>query len=145
VGGSSRLRLGNLSEEGWAEVAWTLLGLDIGVEAGLGSVMDAEMLAGGGLAARCLRVLIEVPQEDPGEAVAAATAIDRALEGAGISIPRLHHGEGPATWAVLEAAIREGRDIRVGLEDTLVLPDGRPALGNEELVRGAMTLARGAE
>ena len=49
--------------------------------------------------------------------------------------------EGVATWAVLRAAINLGRDIRVGLEDTVVLPDGRPASGNRELVETAVRLA----
>jgi len=45
-----------------------------------------------------------------------------------------------ATWPVLRAALRLGRDIRVGLEDTVVLPDGRPASGNRELVEAAVRL-----
>lgn len=44
----------------------------------------------------------------------------------------------------LAAAVRAGRDIRVGLEDTLVLPDGRPASGNAELVGAAAALLRTA-
>jgi uncharacterized protein (DUF849 family) len=46
-----------------------------------------------------------------------------------------------ATWAVLRTAIKLGRDIRVGLEDTTVLPDGRLASGNAELVEAAVRLA----
>ncbi len=41
----------------------------------------------------------------------------------------------------LSAAIRLGRDIRVGLEDTTVLPDGRVAGGNGALVEAAGRLA----
>jgi uncharacterized protein (DUF849 family) len=41
---------------------------------------------------------------------------------------------------MLRAAIRLGRDIRVGLEDTTVLPDGRSASGNGELVEAAVSL-----
>jgi uncharacterized protein (DUF849 family) len=55
--------------------------------------------------------------------------------------PRLHHGYGVATWPVLRAALRLGRDIRVGLEDTVVLEDGRLASGNRELVQAAARLA----
>jgi uncharacterized protein (DUF849 family) len=47
---------------------------------------------------------------------------------------------GAATWAVLRAAVARGRDIRVGLEDTTVLPDGRAANGNRELVEAAVAL-----
>ena len=39
------------------------------------------------------------------------------------------------------SAIRLGRDIRVGLEDTTVLADGRVASGNGELVEAAVRLA----
>ena len=46
-----------------------------------------------------------------------------------------------ATWPVLRAALRLGRDIRVGLEDTVVLEDGRLASGNRELVQAATRLA----
>jgi uncharacterized protein (DUF849 family) len=45
------------------------------------------------------------------------------------------------TWAVLRRAIAAGHDIRVGLEDTLVLDDGSPAAGNAELVAAAVALA----
>jgi uncharacterized protein (DUF849 family) len=55
----------------------------------------------------------------------------------------VHHGYNIATWAVLEAAVKRGRDLRVGLEDTLVLPDGRPAAHNGELVAAAVRLAAG--
>lgn len=41
---------------------------------------------------------------------------------------------------MLRAALRLGRDIRVGLEDTVVLEDGRPASGNRELIQAATRL-----
>ena len=42
---------------------------------------------------------------------------------------------------MIRAALRLGRDIRVGLEDTTVLPDGSTAAGNGELVAAAARLA----
>jgi uncharacterized protein (DUF849 family) len=45
---------------------------------------------------------------------------------------------------VMRAAVANGQDIRVGLEDTTVLPDGSVATGNGELVAAAVQLARGA-
>jgi len=45
-----------------------------------------------------------------------------------------------ATWPVLRAAIRLGRDIRVGLEDPADLDDSRPATGNRQLVQAAARL-----
>ena len=44
---------------------------------------------------------------------------------------------------MLEAAITAGHDIRVGLEDTLVLPDGNRARDNAELVAAAAAMAAG--
>jgi hypothetical protein len=95
---------------------------------------------GSPLADRCLRVLVEATQEDPAAATATALAIDAVLDRARAGRPRLHHGEGLGTWAVLDAALRRGHDIRIGLEDTLQRPDGQPARGNAELVELAVAL-----
>jgi uncharacterized protein (DUF849 family) len=131
----------NLSEEGAGEVCAMLDRRGIGIEAGLSSVDDARRLAGMGIADRCLRLLVEIEEEIDGQAAtASAEAIDRELDQAGVGRPRLHHGFGVATWAVLEAAVSRGRDIRIGLEDTLVLPEGRIARDNAELVRRAATM-----
>jgi uncharacterized protein (DUF849 family) len=73
-------------------------------------------------------------------AVAIAADVEAALNSHGFTAPHLHHGYGAATWPVLRAAIRLGRDIRVGLEDTTVLADGRLASGNAELVEAAASL-----
>jgi uncharacterized protein (DUF849 family) len=59
-----------------------------------------------------------------------------------VAAPRLHHGYGPATWAVVGAALERGRDVRVGLEDVLVMPDGSTAAGNAALVAAAVALRR---
>jgi hypothetical protein len=80
---------------------------------------------------------------DPAAAVARAAAIDDALDAAGIAAPRLHHGVEAATWPVLERACAAGHDIRVGLEDTLVLPGGRRAPDNAALVAAALNLTEG--
>jgi hypothetical protein len=32
--------------------------------------------------------------------------------------PLLQHGDGAATWPLLEDAVRQGLDTRIGLEDT---------------------------
>jgi uncharacterized protein (DUF849 family) len=58
-----------------------------------------------------------------------------------LSEPRVHHGYGTATWHVLRAAVRRGRGIRIGLEDTTVLEDGSFVTGNADLVAAAVRLA----
>ena len=137
----------NLAEDGTDELVGVLGRRGIPAEAGLASVADVERLARSPLALTAVRVLVEIDgEEDPGRAVAAAAAIDDALDEASIELPRLHHGGGIATWAVLDAALARGRDVRVGLEDTLVLPDGSRARDNAQLVAAAVALAsaRGA-
>jgi uncharacterized protein (DUF849 family) len=124
----------NIREPGWEELAALLAELGIGVEAGLATPADAEALVEGPL--RPARVLVEIDDETV-DAVPAAAAIDAVLDRAGHTAPRLHHGFGPATWAVLDAATARGHDVRIGLEDVLVLPDGTPAPGNEALVYAA--------
>jgi uncharacterized protein (DUF849 family) len=138
----------NFSEPGWEEVIGLLAERGIEVEAGLWSVEDAEALAGSGLVESwgagsrgrgrrhrpVRRVLVEPHDEDAGEAVARAAAIDAVLDRAAIPTPRLHHGYGPATWAVLEAAVARGRDIRIGFEDVLTFADGSTAPDNAALV-----------
>ena len=132
----------NFSETGAADVCAVLMRRGIGIEAGLWSVDDVRSFVASDLAAWCLRVLVEALPSDPEQAVAAAAAIDAALDDGEIWLPRLHHGDGVATWAVLDTALALGRDIRVGLEDTLRLSDGAPARDNAALVAAAVQMVR---
>jgi uncharacterized protein (DUF849 family) len=122
----------NLSEEGWRDLAEVLTARGVGIEAGLWTARDAEVLADSGVQVR--RVLVEPRTENADEAVATARDIDAALDRVFVRAPRLHHGVGVATWAVLDAAVPIGREIRIGLEDVLTLPDGRRAPDNAALV-----------
>jgi uncharacterized protein (DUF849 family) len=130
----------NLSEPGAVEVMQALLAADVGVEAGVWSVDDAERLAGSGLADRVTRVLVEVLEGAGSPAAAAARRIDAALDRLAITADRLHHGEREATWPVLRQALVLGHDIRIGFEDTLTLPDGTTAQSNAELIAAAAVL-----
>jgi uncharacterized protein (DUF849 family) len=132
----------NFSEDGAEEVCRLLLDRGIGVEAGLASVEDAQRLIDSGLARWCVRVLVEVEGINSPSAVAAAMAIEEVLARADVATRRLYHGTGIETWAVLDAALAGGHDVRIGLEDTLLLPDGRPARDNAELVAEAVTRMR---
>ena len=88
-----------------------LLAEGIAIEAGLWSVQAVATFLDSGLAAHCLRVLVEAQKPDPVRAVATAHAIDRLLVDARIALPQVHHGEGLATRAVIEAALARGRDM----------------------------------
>jgi uncharacterized protein (DUF849 family) len=125
----------NVSELGGAGITRAALQAGIGVEAGLASERDANELANGPFAHRLVRALIEV-EDGATEAYAIAELIPA-------GIPQLWHGYGERTWDVLAAAAAAAHDVRVGLEDTLVLPDGATASSNAELVRSAVAfLAR---
>jgi uncharacterized protein (DUF849 family) len=83
--------------------------------------------------------VVEPP--NPEEAVALAAAIDCLLDDGLAQAPRLHHGGGVATWPVIEAAMDRGHDVRIGLEDTLVGPDGLLVESNATLIAQLAELA----
>jgi len=122
----------NVGEVGWAGTIRAALHAGVGVEAGLSSPADASELADSPFAHRLLRALIEV---DGGSEEAQAVA-ELVPEG----VAQLWHGCGARTWEVLVAGAAAGHDVRVGLEDVLVLPSGRVASGNAELVECAVEL-----
>jgi uncharacterized protein (DUF849 family) len=122
----------NVSESGWAGIVRAALHASIAVEAGLASEGDAEELARSPFTHQVVRVLVEV--EGGAEE---ASAIARLVPN---EIPQLWHGCGPRTWEVVAAAARASVDVRVGLEDVLVLPGGRVASNNAELVASAVEL-----
>jgi uncharacterized protein (DUF849 family) len=123
----------NVSEDGAFAVMRALRERHIGIEAGVWSVEDAQALNAAGPPAGLTRILIEPVDADPGTAVALIEEIAREAKGA----PILGHGDGAATWVILEAAVQRGWDIRIGLEDT------REA-DNVTLVRRAMSFIPGA-
>ena len=132
----------NQGERGAAELCELLMARGVGVEAGLLSLADARAFVARGVAARCARALVEPLDADPEEAVRHAEAIERTLAEAGLRLEQVHHGDGIASWAVNRRALARGHGIRTGLEDTPLLPDGRPAAGNAELVAAAAALMR---
>jgi uncharacterized protein (DUF849 family) len=105
------------------------------VEAGLATPADADDLARSPFAHQVLRALVEV---DGGadEARAIAQLIPE-------GVPQVWHGYGERTWEVVAAGHAAGHDLRVGLEDVLVLPGGDVAPGNAELVAAAVELIGG--
>jgi uncharacterized protein (DUF849 family) len=127
----------NISEPGAADLCRVLTDLGIRVEVGIAGVDDARTLIKSGVAPLCTRVLIEIEGE-PSGAIVEISAIDAQLEGAGIDLPKLEHGYGRATWAILDRAFRLGHDVRIGFEDTLVFADGQPAKTNGELVEACL-------
>jgi uncharacterized protein (DUF849 family) len=124
----------NLYELGWMGIARAALHAGIAVEAGLAVPADAEALEESPFAHQVLRVLVEV-DGGPQDARAIGDLIPK-------GVPQLWHGLGERTWEVISAAGAAGVDVRVGLEDVLVLPDGSAATDNAELVTAAVALTR---
>jgi uncharacterized protein (DUF849 family) len=127
----------NVSEEGWEQLGDLLVERGIWIEIGLWRADHPARLAASRLARRCRRALVEPQETAPAIAVATAGAIDGGLEREGIELTQLHHGIDFTTWAVLDAAVRRKREVRVGFEDSYSLPDGRRAGSNAELVAAA--------
>lgn len=132
----------NQGEEGILELCEHLIQRGVGIEAGLLSLGDAHAFVRSGIADRCVRVLVEPLDPDPAEAVAHAAAMEDVLLAASISLEQMHHGDGVASWAVCERALSRGHGIRTGLEDMTVLPNGRLAIDNADLVRAAASMIR---
>jgi uncharacterized protein (DUF849 family) len=127
----------NLSEDGSGDVMRALLDAGVGIEAGVWSVDDAERLAASGLGGRVTRILVEPVGLAPERADSEMDGIHAALDRLGLTAPRLEHGDGEATWVLIDDAARRGLDTRVGLEDTLHEPGGALTSGNAALVRAA--------
>ncbi|MEW2285787.1 3-keto-5-aminohexanoate cleavage protein [Streptomyces sp. NPDC047841] len=127
----------NWHEPGAEEVAGQLLSMGVAVEAGIWSgTGGARRFADSPLGPAVLRVLAEVTDPDPATAEASARALLAEL-GAAHGRPVLLHGEEGGTWPVLRLAGRLGLATRIGLEDTLFLPDGGRAGSNARLVAEA--------
>jgi uncharacterized protein (DUF849 family) len=134
----------NLNEPGTDALADLLTGQGIEIEAGVWTVEDARLLGASTFGHRVIRVLVEPVDRSGAGAVATAAQAATELARLGVKARQVHHGYGMATWDVLRAAVAMGQDIRVGLEDTTVLPDGSVAAGNSDLVTAAVRLAAAA-
>ncbi|EOY46715.1 hypothetical protein SLI_2000 [Streptomyces lividans 1326] len=124
----------NWHEPGAEEVAAALIERGVAVEAGIWSGTEgAALFRRSPLGPRVLRVLGEVTDPDPAAARDSAHALLARL-GTAHGRPVLLHGEEGGAWPVLRLAGRLGLATRIGLEDTLRLPDGCRAASNAELV-----------
>jgi uncharacterized protein (DUF849 family) len=131
----------NFSEEGATELAKLLLSRGMEVEAGLCDAGNAQVFLQSGLATRCLRVLLEPQEQELERALEVVNAMEKVLKPE-VDLHLLLHGTEATAWPMLEEAIARGYDVRIGLEDTMVLPDGRIAKDNVELVAEAVRRVR---
>lgn len=132
----------NFNEAGAVELAKLLLARGIAVEVGLSDAKSAEAFRLSGLATRCLRVLLEPQEQDVVQALENVHSIERVLEA--VTLPRVLHGTEATVWPILDEAIARGYGVRVGLEDSLLMPDGKVAADNVELISEAVRRVRAA-
>jgi uncharacterized protein (DUF849 family) len=127
----------NWHEPGSEGLARLLLSKGLGVEVGIFHAEAAESWAASEIAAHCMRVMIEL---GPDGDVATADDLLSLVHGAGSRAPVLLHGFDESCWPLLEHAGACGVQTRIGMEDTLRLPDGSTAVDNAALVSTAVGL-----
>ena len=127
----------NFHEDGAESLAELLFTLGMAVDAGLSTPKAAERLVTSGVGPRCRRVILEPASQDLAAAREAARRIEAVLEHAGLTVPRQLHGLDHTAWPLLADSAAKGYEIRIGFEDTLILPDGSMAASNAVLVAEA--------
>ena len=130
----------NWHEPGAEELARLLLSKGLGVEVGIFHAEAAASWAASDIAAHCMRVMIEL--QGDGDTATADDLLSQVMA-AGSPAPVLLHGFDESCWPLLEHAGRRGVQTRIGLEDTVRLPDGSSPSGNADLVSAAVRCSVG--
>ncbi|MCD5345480.1 3-keto-5-aminohexanoate cleavage protein [Agromyces sp. H3Y2-19a] len=130
-------------EEGAAEAAELVLERGMVLESAVWSIEDVPALLASPTLHRNVRILIEPETEDADDAVAECRRIAAVIRAAGVAAPILYHGYDATVWPVVEAAIADRCETRIGFEDGVHLPDGSLPAGNAELVAAVRALERG--
>lgn len=134
----------NFHEEGAESIADALIASGVGVEAGVWHLIGAERFLRYIKRAQCRRLLIEMPDAQMPDVMATLTDVLDFLNGTIDEHETILHGEGQSAWPLLEFARTKVMATRLGLEDTLRLPDGRLAMSNAELLSSALGSASAA-
>ena len=132
----------NLHEPGSVDLIHLLNDRRVAVEAGVWTVDAARILVA--TRVEVAAVLVEPTQVSVEDAQGNTTAITTVLNRAKVDVPRMLHGADATAWPMLAQALEEGLDVRIGLEDTMRLPDGTEAHDNAALVEHAVALASAA-
>lgn len=127
----------NWHEPGSEELARLLLSKGLGVEVGIFHAEAAESWAASEMAQHCMRVMIELQGDAD---VATADDLLSQVLAAGSPAPVLLHGLDESCWPLLQHAGARGVQTRIGMEDTLQLPDGSTTPDNAALVSAAVQL-----
>ncbi|GAA3669155.1 uncharacterized protein (DUF849 family) [Lentzea atacamensis] len=110
----------HVGDPGWRELAQALHRVNVGVELVVESAGQLGELPPG-----ATRITVTAT---------AATAEQLLREVEPLGLPILLHGRENDAWPVFTYAARLEHGVRMGLEDTLTMPDGRTAKNNAELV-----------
>lgn len=110
----------HVAEPGWRELAGALHRVNVGVE--LVVEVPEEL---GELPAGTTRITVTATRDN-------AETLLRQVEPLGL--PVLLHGRNGDAWPVFTYAATLEHQVRMGLEDTLRMPDGRRARNNAELI-----------
>jgi uncharacterized protein (DUF849 family) len=127
----------NWHEPGSEPLAHQLLQMGVGVEVGIFHAEAAASWAKSDMAAHCMRVMVELGPD--GDTDTADEVLGEVLA-AGSPAPVLLHGLDESCWPLLEHAGVRGVQTRIGMEDTLRMPDGSTAVDNAALVSAAVQL-----
>ena len=134
----------NWHEPGAEALATALLERGVGVEAGLWHEQAVEAWLASPHRDQCFRVLLEL--RDGLTATDSRLSADALLAAVGERVRDqsrlLLHGEGSSCWPAVRYAAERGLATRIGLEDTLELPDGSIAPDNLALVSAARDIIR---
>jgi uncharacterized protein (DUF849 family) len=132
----------NWHEAGAEDAARALLDAGVDVHAGLFTGADVvDRFLASALRGRVTRVLVEITEAAVAAGLRGAEQVLARL--AGLDVAVLLHGEDATCWPALVRAAELGLDARIGLEDTLLLPDGTVAAGNVDLAEHAVALLVG--
>lgn len=127
----------NWHEPGSPELGELILSRGLGVEVGIFHAEAARSWAESDMAQHCMRVMIEL------QGNATVEEADELLEivaSANSPAPILLHGLDESCWPLLEHAGVRSVQTRIGLEDTVRMPDGSTPSGNADLVAEAVRL-----
>jgi uncharacterized protein (DUF849 family) len=127
----------NWHEPGSERLAELLLSRGVGVEVGIFHAEAAASWAASEMARHCMRVMIELQGDAD---TATADDLLSQVMAARSPAPVLLHGLDESCWPLLEHAGVRGVQARIGLEDTVHMPDGSTPAGNAELVAAAVAL-----
>ena len=120
-------------EEGADEVAELILERGMELESAVWAMNDVPALLDSPFLKNNVRILIEPETTSIEEALHTCLEIKAIFEKEAPGIPLLFHGYDQTFWPIVELAIREQVQTRIGFEDTNRLPNGIEARTNLDL------------